>query len=58
VTFALVAPSLVVAARLIGVGLSAIRTTATRHGLYALDLFAVHFDQVADVDDALEAGVR
>jgi hypothetical protein len=31
--------------------------TAAGHGLYDLDLFAVLFDQAADVDDALEAGV-
>jgi hypothetical protein len=30
----------------------------TRHGLYDLDLVAVLFDQMADVDDALVAGVR
>ena len=29
---------------------------AARHGLDDLDLFAVHFDQVADVDHALVAG--
>ena len=29
-----------------------------RHGLEDLDLFAVLFDQVADVDDALVAGAR
>jgi hypothetical protein len=31
--------------------------TATRDGLEDLDLFAVLFDQAADVDDALEADV-
>jgi hypothetical protein len=29
----------------------------TRHGVYDLYLFAVLFDQVADVDDAIGAGV-
>ena len=29
----------------------------TRNGLYDLDLFAVLFDQVPDVDDAIVAGV-
>jgi hypothetical protein len=31
---------------------------ATGHGLYDLYLFAVLFDQMADIDDALVAGVR
>jgi hypothetical protein len=31
--------------------------TAARSGLEDLDLFAVLFDQVADVDDALKTGV-
>ena len=55
----LVAPSLVVAAWLIGVGLSAIRATAARNGLEDLGLFAGTgvLDKMADVDDALEAGV-
>ena len=39
------------------VGLSAIRAAAARHCLDHLDLFAVLFDQAADVDDALVAGV-
>jgi hypothetical protein len=30
----------------------------TRYGLDDLDIFAVHFDQKADVDDAVYAGVR
>jgi hypothetical protein len=39
------------------VGLSAIGATAARHGLDDLDLFAGLFDQMADVDDTLVAGV-
>ena len=48
-----------VAAWLIGVGLSAIRAAAARDGLYDLDLFAGTgvLDKMPDVDDALEAGV-
>src|SRR5215211_5218908 len=38
--------------------LSAIRTTAARHGLYDLCLFAVLFDQMADVDNAVQTDVR
>jgi hypothetical protein len=36
------------------------RAAAARHGLYDLDLFAGTgvLDKMADVDDALEAGVR
>jgi hypothetical protein len=42
------------------VGLSAIRAAAARHGLYDLDLFAGTgvLDKMADVDDAVVAGVR
>jgi len=54
-----VAPSLVAAAWLIGVGLSAIRATAARNGLVDLDLFTGTgvLDKVPDVDGALVAGV-
>ncbi len=42
-----------------GPGLSEVaRAAATRDGLGDLYLFAVLFDQVADVDHALEAGAR
>jgi len=47
----------VVAAWLIGVGLSAIRAAPTRNGLDDLYLVAVvTYDQMADVDDAISAG--
>ena len=48
-----------VAAWLIGAGLSAIRATAARNGLVDLDLFTGTgvLDKVPDVDDALVAGV-
>ena len=37
----------------------AVGAAPARHGVYDLDLFAVLvFDQVADEDPALEAGVR
>jgi hypothetical protein len=47
-------------ARFPGPGLSAIRAAAARDGLEGLYLFAGVriLDQVADVDDALEADVR
>jgi hypothetical protein len=56
---ALVAPSLVVAALAIGVGLSAICAAAAGNGLYDLDLFAATrvLDKVPDVDVAICAGV-
>ena len=42
----------------LGPRLSAIRAAAARHGVYDLDLFAVvAYDPMADVDDALQAGV-
>jgi hypothetical protein len=55
----LVAPSLVVAAWAIGVGLSAIRAAAARQGLHDLGLFAGTgvLDKVPDVDDTIGAGV-
>jgi hypothetical protein len=48
-----------VAARLIGVGLSAIRALAARHSLDDLYLFAGTgvLDKVPDVDDAIVASV-
>jgi len=56
---ALVAPSLVVAALVIRVGLSAIRASPTRDGVHDLDLFASTgvLNKVPDVDDAISAGV-
>jgi hypothetical protein len=45
-------------ARLSGPGLSVIGAAATGDGLEDLSLFAVLFDHVADVDDALVAGAR
>src|SRR5215210_4463048 len=60
VSLALVAPSLVVAAWVIGPGLSAIRAAAARQRLDPLDLFArlLIDGAVAEVDVPVQAGVR